>query len=74
MKAVVRMRVDTSNPNKALCSLLENNNQTIFLDANFLIPPDRSKMGVKAIPFQKYSEIWLEPIFDSFPNLHSETG
>ena len=63
------MRVDISNQNKALCSLLEDENQTIFLDANFLIPPDRSKMGAKAIPFQKYSEIWLEPIFDSFSNL-----
>ena len=40
-----------------------------FLDANFLIPPDRSKMGARPISFQKYSEIWLDSIFDAFPNL-----
>ena len=43
--------------------------QTIFLDANFFIPPDRSVMGTKPIPFLKFCEIWLDPIFDVFPNL-----
>lgn len=60
------MRVDLSEKNPALMSLLENPGQTIFLDANFLIPPDRTKIGAKPIPFQKYCEIWLEPVFDSF--------
>lgn len=49
--------------------MLEDETQTIFLDANFLIPPDRSKMGARPISFQKYSEIWLDSIFDAFPNL-----
>lgn len=63
------MRVNILTKNAALSRLLEDETQTIFLDANFLIPPDRSHLGTKPIPFQKYSEIWLDPIFDAFPNL-----
>lgn len=63
------IRVDLSEKNPALVSLLENPGQTIFLDTNFFIPPDRSKIGAKPISFQKYCEIWLEPVFDSFLDL-----
>lgn len=63
------MRVDIDTKNLALCKLFEDPEQTIFLDANFFIPPDRSCMGAKPITFEKYKEIWLEPIFDAFPNL-----
>lgn len=63
------MRVDLNEKNPALVSLLENAEQTIFLDANFLIPPDRTKIGAKPISFEKYCEIWLEPVFDTFPDL-----
>lgn len=63
------MRVDVAERNSALVSLFKNPRQTIFLDANFLIPPDRTKVGAKPIAFQKYREIWLDPVFDSFPNL-----
>ena len=63
------MRVDISERNHALVSLLENSKQTIFLDANFLIPPDRTKIGAKPIAFQKYCDIWLDPVFDSFQDL-----
>ena len=63
------MKVNVSTKNTALSQLLEDETQTIFLDANFLIPPDRSKMGARPISFQKYSEIWLDSIFDAFPNL-----
>lgn len=63
------MRVNVSTKNEALSRLLRDETQVVFLDANFLIPPDRSRMGTKPIPFQKYSEIWLDPIFDAFPNL-----
>lgn len=63
------MRVDLGGRNPALVSLLNHPRQTIFLDANFLIPPDRTKIGAKPIPFQKYCEIWLEPVFDSFLDL-----
>ena len=37
------MKVNASNKNKALIELIVNPNATIFLDANFFIPPDRSK-------------------------------
>ncbi len=47
MKAVMRMKVDFKEKNPALVSLFENPGQTIFLDANFLIPPDRTKVGAK---------------------------
>lgn len=63
------MRIDLNERNPALVSLLENAEQTIFLDANFLIPPDRTKIGAKPISFEKYCEIWLEPVFDTFPDL-----
>lgn len=63
------MRIDLSEKNPALVSLFENPGQTIFLDANFLIPPDRTKVGAKPISFQRYCEIWLDPVFDSFPDL-----
>lgn len=63
------MRVDLSERNPALISLFEHSEQTIFLDANFLIPPDRTRVGAKPIAFQKYCEIWLDPVFDSFSNL-----
>lgn len=63
------MRVDLSEKNPALVSLFENPGQTIFLDANFLIPPDRTRLGAKPISFRKYCEVWLDPVFDSFSDL-----
>ena len=63
------MKVDFKEKNPALVSLFENPGQTIFLDANFLIPPDRTKVGAKSVPFLKYCEIWLDPVFDSFSDL-----
>ena len=56
------MRVDVEKKNPALESLFTDPEQTIFLDANFFIPPDRSRMGTKPIPFLKFCEIWLDPI------------
>ncbi len=63
------MKINLLCKNPALVSLFENPAQTIFLDTNFLIPPDRSKVGARPIALQKYCEIWLEPIFDAFSNL-----
>ena len=69
------MKVDTRNKNKALESLFADPAQIVFLDANFFIPPDRSELmdrsriKVKAISFPKFCEIWLDPIFEEFPNL-----
>lgn len=36
------MKVDIDKKNKALEQVLSDRAQQIFLDANFLIPPDRS--------------------------------
>ena len=63
------MRVNTQCKNKALESLFLDPAQIVFLDANFFIPPDRGGVGIKAIPFLKFCEIWLDPIFEEFPNL-----
>lgn len=51
------MRVDVEKKNPALESLFTDPEQTIFLDANFFIPPDRSRMGTKPIPFLKFCEM-----------------
>lgn len=63
------MKVDTRNKNKALESLFADPTQIVFLDANFFIPPDRGGLGIKAISFSKFCEIWLDPIFEEFSNL-----
>ncbi|HIQ99024.1 MAG TPA: hypothetical protein IAB23_05010 [Candidatus Scybalocola faecavium] len=69
LKAVSKVQVRTKEINPALQSLFENCNQTIFLDANFFIVPDRSRIGAKAIAFDRYKEYWLDPLFDAFSNL-----
>lgn len=63
------MRVDGATENPALVSLFYDPNQVITLDANFLIPPDRPSSSRRGIPFSKFQECWLEPIFEIFPNL-----
>ncbi|MGH4050936.1 MAG: hypothetical protein ACREVX_06225 [Clostridium sp.] len=50
-------------------SIFNNPNQIITLDANFLIPPDRSNFGIRSFDFHTFERIWLEQIFKSFPNL-----
>lgn len=61
------MRIDLSKCNPALQSIFNNPNQVITLDANFLIPPDRSKNSIFSIGF--YNKIWIQPLFSSFPQL-----
>ena len=63
------MKVDITSPNPALESIFSNPNQLITLDANFLIPPDRSKYAKRAFDFSTFKRIWLDPIFKTFPNL-----
>ena len=63
------MRVDISKRNAAFEVILSDPEVVIFVDANFFIPPDRSKLGVKPITLERYIEIWLEPLFNEFPNL-----
>lgn len=63
------MKVDVGKKNPALESLFNNPSQVITLDANFLIPPDRSNISSRGIPFPKFQAFWLEPIFEIFSNL-----
>lgn len=54
------MKVDTSKRNAAFEVVLSEPGVIIFVDANFFIPPDRSKVGVKPIALERYKEIWLD--------------
>ncbi|NCA91855.1 hypothetical protein EOM82_01200, partial [bacterium] len=63
------MTVDSATKNPALVSLYNDPDQVITLDANFLIPPDRQTHLVKGIPFSPFQTFWLDPIFETFPNL-----
>ncbi len=55
--------------NPALESIFKNKNQLITLDANVLIPPDRSKYGVRFYDFELFRRVWLEPLFGALPVL-----
>ncbi len=63
------MKVDLLAVNPGLVSLDAKPNQIITLDANFLIPPNRQALPVRGIPFPQFQAFWLDPIFDTFPNL-----
>ena len=62
------MRVDLSSPNPALISIIQDPHQIITLDANFIIPPNRNKLKTD-ITFEQFKKIWVNPIFDTFPNI-----
>lgn len=63
------MKIDLTHPNPAFISVVEDPEQIVTLDANFLIPPDRSWIAKKGIGFEQFRKIWLDPIFSAFPNL-----
>lgn len=63
------MRVNLEKANLSLVSIFENPNQIITIDANFLIPPDRSRYARKSFNFALFKKVWLEPIFNEFPKL-----
>lgn len=63
------MTVDMVTKNAALESLFIDPQQVITLDANFLIPPDRSIHLIPAVSFPQFKTIWLDPIFELFPKL-----
>ncbi len=63
------MRIDATSPNPALVSILKHPDQIITLDANFLIPPDRSRFANRSFDFPLFQKVWLEPVFTAFPNL-----
>ena len=58
------MKINLTHPNQALRSIIEEPEQIITLDANFLIAPDRRPITKRGIDFkqlcdtnQEYSEI-----------------
>lgn len=64
------MKVNLSHPNEALLSLIHNFTQVIPLDANILIPSDRTKIASSAaLTFDLYKKHWLDPLFKTFPYL-----
>ena len=63
------MRVNLKKANLSLVSIFENPNQIITIDANFLIPPNRSRYAKKSFNFALFKKVWIEPIFNEFPKL-----
>lgn len=63
------MKINLAHPNPALISVIEEPEQIITLDANFLIAPDRRPITKRGIRFEQFKEIWLDPVFSVFPNL-----
>lgn len=63
------MKIDLSRPNPAFMSIIDDPDQIITLDANFLLAPDRRPITSKGIRFNQFREIWLDPIFSVFPKL-----
>lgn len=64
------MKINLSSLNPALKCIINEPNQIITLDANLLIPPNRSRYNrIPIFPFRKFKKSWLDPLFKSFPNL-----
>lgn len=63
------MKINLMNANSSLIGIFNNSEQIITLDANFVIPPDRSRYAKRSFSFSLYRETWLDPIFTTFPNL-----
>lgn len=63
------MKIDLSSPNPALESIFKHPEQIITLDANFLIPPDRSRYARRSFDLPLFQRVWLEPVFKAFSNL-----
>lgn len=63
------MKISIDSPNPSLISIFEDPNQIITLDANFLIPPDRSRYARRGFDFPLFKKVWLDPIFSNFPKL-----
>lgn len=61
-------KVNIELKNEALVSLFENPKQPLVVDANFFIPPDRSKESkeIKAITFKSFKSIWLDNLINTF--------
>jgi len=58
------MKINLKEANSSLNSIFDNPNQIITLDANFLIPPDRSRHAKRSFDFSLFKKVWLDPIFE----------
>lgn len=61
-------------PNKYFIDLLKDKNQTVVIDANLIIPPDRSNLSRQngkhlKIEFEQYRKSFIEPIIKYFPSI-----
>lgn len=63
------MKININILNPSLVSIFQNPTQIITLDANFLIPPDRSRYAKRSFDFPLFKKVWLDPIFSTFPKL-----
>ena len=64
------MKVDTKEINPDFLSIVQNPSQKVFLDANFFISPDRSKVEkVKDYSFTDFKKCWLIPLLNEFSGL-----
>ena len=64
------LNVDLSKPNPGFLALLADPTALIAVDANFYLPPDRTRIGAKyKYSFDEYKEAWIVPMHKSFPNL-----
>lgn len=63
------MKINLKEANPSLISIFNSPNQIITLDANFLIPPDRSRITRRGFDFPLFKKVWLDPIFTAFPML-----
>lgn len=61
------MKINLKEANPSLRSIFNNPNQIITLDANFLIPPNRSRITKRGFDFPLFKKVWLDPIFSAFP-------
>lgn len=64
------MHVDLSEPNRGFLALLDDTSALIVVDANFYLPPDRTKIGVRyKYSFEEYRKVWIDPMHKVFHNL-----
>lgn len=61
-------------PNNNYIDLLNDKIQTVVIDANLIIPPDRSSInsinGAKLkVPFEKYSHFFIDPVLRIFKSI-----
>ncbi len=61
-------------PNQKFIDLLKDKNQTVIIDANLIIPPDRSSVNVRnssslQLAFEKYKTEFLKSLLEVFPNI-----